>query len=51
MKKVVFFEEPKTSNMKKAKITKSSHVYIGYASTYNVDIFNSSKPALQLKRY
>ena len=35
--------------MKSAKITKLSHVYKHYASTYNVEILNSFNPELQFK--
>ena len=34
---------------KNAKITKRSHDYKGYASTYSVEILNSLNPELQLK--
>ena len=34
---------------KNAEITKRSHAYKGYASTYNVKILNSFNPELQLK--
>ena len=34
---------------KNAKITKPSHSYKGYASSYNVDILDSFNPELQLK--
>ena len=34
---------------KKAKITKRSHTYKGYSSTYNVEIVNSFNSELQLK--
>ena len=42
-----FFDEKKTT--KNVKITKQSYVYIGDASTYNVDILNFFNPELQLK--
>ena len=42
-----FFYETKTT--KKAKITKPSHAYKSYASTYKVDFFNLFNPELQLK--
>ena len=35
--------------MKKAKMTKRSHAYKGYASIYNIEILNSFNPELQLK--
>lgn len=35
-------------NHTKYKITKQSHAYIGYTSTYNVEISDSYKPELQL---
>ena len=35
--------------MKSTKITKLSHVYKYYASTYNVKILNSFNPELQFK--
>ena len=34
---------------KKAKITKRSHAYNGYGSSYIADILNSFNPELQLK--
>ena len=34
---------------KYAKITKESHAYKGYPSSYNTDIFNYFIPELQLK--
>ena len=34
---------------KKAKITKESHVYKCYATTYNVEILNSFNSELQFK--
>ena len=33
----------------KNKITKREHAFKGYASTYSVEILNSSNPELQLK--
>ena len=40
----------KTLLMKKnTKITKRSHAYKGYASTYNVELLNSFNPNLQFK--
>ena len=36
-------------NQKNAKITKQSHAYKGYASTYSVKVLNSFNPELQLK--
>ena len=35
--------------MKKAKMTKRSHAYKGYASIYNIEILNYFNPELQLK--
>ena len=34
---------------KNAKITKRTHAYKGYASTYSVEILNSFNPELKLK--
>ena len=36
------------SNEKNAKLTKRSHAYKGYASSYNIDNLNSFNPELQL---
>ena len=36
-------------NEKNTKITKRSHAYKGYASTYNVELLNSFNPNLQFK--
>ena len=36
-------------NEKNVKITKQSHAFKGYASTYDVEIMNSFNPKLQLK--
>ena len=36
-------------NNKNVKVTKRSHAYRGYASTYNVKILNYFNPKLQLK--
>ena len=36
-------------NEKNIKITKREHAFTGYASTYNVEIFNSFNPETQLK--
>ena len=36
-------------NQKNAKITKRSHAFEGYTSTYNVEILNCFKPELQNK--
>ena len=35
-------------DVKNTKITKQSHAYKGYASSYNVDVLNYFKPELQL---
>ena len=34
---------------KKRKITKRTHAFKGYASSYNVEVLNSLNPELQLK--
>ena len=34
---------------KNEKLTKTSHVYKGCASSYNIDILNSFNPEVQLK--
>ena len=39
----------KSKNFLNAKISKQSHAFKGYASSYNVEILNSSNPELQLK--
>ena len=36
-------------NEKNVKITKQAHAFKGYASSYNVEIFNSFDPELQIK--
>ena len=36
-------------NEKNARIKKCAHAFTGYASSYNVDVFNSVNPELQLK--
>ena len=36
-------------NKKDVKITKQEHAFKGYASTYNVEILNSSNPGKPLK--
>ena len=36
-------------NKKDVKITKQEHAFKGYASTYNVEILNSSNPSKPLK--
>ena len=36
-------------NQKNAKITKQTHAFKDYASSYNVEILNSFNPELQLK--
>ena len=41
----------KCFQQKKIEITKKEHALKGYASTSNVEIFNSANPELQLKRY
>ena len=37
------------SDAKDVKLTKQSHAYKGYASTYNFEISNSFNPELQFK--
>ena len=36
-------------NEKNVKIMKQAHAFKGYASSYNVEIFNSFDPELQIK--
>lgn len=39
----------KKKTLKNANIMKRSYAFKGYMSTYNVDIFNSFNPGIQLK--
>ena len=36
-------------NEKNVRIKKCAHAFTGYASSYNVDVFNPVNPELQLK--